>query len=264
MTKRHGLGRDNITVIRTRLDTDVYKPTDVEPAFVEKYSLPKKGRTIVMAIRVEKSKKPWLDNLLKFAEGVGDEIDDINVVVAGDGELLDHYVRRADEINTRRGSSIVRFIGPIFEVPEMIRLYNFADIIVGNGRGIMEAMACRKPVVVLGENGEGAAVGPENIDDVAKFNFSGRHFRHHKGACDSVSLLKELITDDKWQAKGAQFCFDYIRKYMDAEIGSKEIRAVCQRAVNRKHSSMEYLRWYVRIVKAVLGGWMSRRLGKRV
>ena len=46
-------------------------------------------------------------------------------------------------------------IGPVYGTADLVQLYNHADVMVGSGRGILEAMACGKAAIVLGESGEG-------------------------------------------------------------------------------------------------------------
>jgi len=250
MADRYNLDKNKISVIRARIDVRVYKPTKADPAFLDKYKLPRSGKKVLMAIRLTQGKRPWLENLMSFAAQAGEEDFDVHVIIAGEGGLLEHFRERAGQINARAGRQVVHMVGPVYGIDQMSKLYSHADIVVGNGRGIIEAMACRKPVVVLGENGEGALVEPENIDRVAEYNFSGRHFRYRQGTVrDSISVLKDLVHDDATLAQAGRFSLEYIKKHMDAAIGAREILSVYEKALTKKHSQIDYIKWHLRIVQ---------------
>lgn len=72
----------------------------------------------------------------------------------------------------------------MFGNDDLIQLYSYADLVMGHGRGILEAMACGKSVVVLNKNGTGEFVSDKNVNIVSKFNFSGRHYGSSYEPCN--------------------------------------------------------------------------------
>ncbi|HDZ85462.1 MAG TPA: glycosyltransferase [Candidatus Moranbacteria bacterium] len=68
----------------------------------------------------------------------------------------------------------------VWNIEELI---NNADLVVGLGRGAYEAMACGRAVIIYDERsydsiqGADGIVIPDNADEVAKNNFSGRRFK---------------------------------------------------------------------------------------
>jgi len=258
--------RDRLSIIRARIDTRVYRQMEVGDAFISKYNLPTTGRKVVMAVRVAETKRPWLDNLMRFAERVGNEQSGPQVVLAGEGPLLDEYEKRASGINRRCvGRARCHVIGPVFAIQELCQLHNYADVVVGHGRGILEAMACGKPAVILGEGGQGALVGPDNVEEIAHYNFSGRHFRHRHGSGEDLpALLRALITDERRLAEAGRFSHKYIRDHMAAETGAKQLLAVYEKALGRRHSRADFIRWYLTVAKVKAAQACRRRLGGRI
>jgi glycosyltransferase involved in cell wall biosynthesis len=266
MVTKYNLEPNNISLIRARIDTESYKPEQVEAEFMQKYKLPQSGRKIVMATRLEDNKKPWIDMMLNFAERLAEKDEPAHIIIAGEGPLLDEQEANACSIVTKNEiSRIVHFIGPLFTIKELNQLYNYADVVVGNGRGILEAMACEKAVVILGEYDEGELVGAENIQDIAYYNFSGRHFRPQaRGKNGLTPLLYKLITDQQLLAEAGRFSLDYIKKYMAAEIGANAVLAVYQRALLKKHSYRDYLQWYLKLIWTFFLASSKRRLVSRI
>ena len=141
---------------------------------------------------LSRPKQRWLDNIFEFGRQNSRTDKSVSVIIAGKGEMLAEMSKKAANINAANRSRLIAYlVGPIFRIDEMNQFYNYADVVVGSRRGIMEAMACRKPVIVLGENGEREVVTPENIEDIAYFNFSGRHFRHCSRSGNSLPLQLE-------------------------------------------------------------------------
>jgi len=219
-----------------------------------------------MATRLEDNKKPWIDMMLNFAERVAEKDEPAHIVIAGEGKLLDELEANSCSMDTKNLiGRIVHIIGPLYTIRELNQLYNYADVVVGNGRGILEAMACGKPVVILGEYDEGELVGAENIQDIAYFNFSGRHFRPQaRGKSGLTPLLYKLMTDQQLLAEAGSFSLDYIKKYMAAEIGANAVLAVYQRALLKKHSYRDYLQWYLRLIWTFFLASSKRRLVARI
>lgn len=262
MVKKYHLNTDNITVIRARIDTDIYKPEIVSPHFIQKYNLPQSQYKIVIATRLEDNKKLWMDNLLSFADQVLEKGIPARFVIAGEGPLL-HYIKgRAFAINQKSNSGhIVHLTGPVFEMSELNQLYNYADLIVGNGRGILEAMACAKPVIILGEKGEAEIVSLSNIEAIARFNFSGRHFRYaHHFDADMPTLCERLITNNVLQNDACRFSFEYIKNHMNAEVGAQQLLTVYNKALFKKHSFCNYIVWYLTVCKTITLDRLKRGL----
>lgn len=265
LPKAYRLIEDNLHLIRARIDRDVYKPEEVNSAFVREYGLGESGKKVVMAMRLAWGKKAWLKAIMEAAESLAASSTDVCIVIAGDGPLLPMLRERAAQINRKsKDGPVLHFIGPIVGLKEINQFYNYGDVVAGSGRGILEAMACRKPVVVLGENGEGEVVGPENIENIAYFNFSGRHFRHRSNPAGSLPLLlKDLLRDENRQRQLGDYSCEYIRTQMDARIGAEQLLDVYQKALNKRSSLIDYAEWSVRAICAGITG-IGPAIRKRV
>lgn len=107
----------------------------------------------------------------------------------------------------------------------------WADLVVTLGRGALEAMAQGKCVLVadnrayIGAFGDGY-VTRDNIDEIAKHNFSGRRFKHH--------LTREWIEGElaKYDAADSDFLYAYVSEKHDVKkivveyLKSKQIHLV--------------------------------------
>ncbi len=258
--------KDRLHLIRARIDTSLYKPEKVESEFVEEYGLPESGLKIVVATRLDAQKSSWLDLITRIAQTIVEESVDLKIIAATYGDLLPLLRDRADQVNknSARGS-VIHLVGQIKSLKHMIQLYSYADVVIGSGRGILEAMACRKPVVVLGENGEGEILAPENIEETAYYNFSGRHFRYRPEPPESVIvLLRDLLMDPDRRGRLADFSYEYIQREMDARIGAEQLAKVYAEALERKPGSlMSAILWYGTAAKEKISVGIRNRISPR-
>ncbi len=259
MPQKYGLKKENIHLIRARIDRNVYKPAQVSAGLLTKYNLPNSDKKLAMAIRLDEDKRPWINTILNVAESFAESGKDVQIIIAGTGTLLGELREKASQINQKSECrAILHFIGPIYSSNELNQFYNYSDVVVGHGQGILEAMACRKPVVVLGENGQGEAVEPENIDDVAYFNFSGRHFRNKTSDNPLPFILEQLLSDTDTQKKLGGYGYEYIESTMDARIAAQQLVEVYNKALGQEPDSLlDGIVWYAKASKQAI------RLGVR-
>lgn len=249
--QKYPLITSNLHLIRARIDTDVYRPSLQSPTFVKRHALPMSGTKICMAIRLEKQKKRWINAMFLAASQLKKDNCQIHFVVAGEGSLLDEFKQQALQFNQScpEGGLSIRFIGPVLGVSDICDFYNYADVVIGNGRGILEAMACKKSVMVLGESGQGQWLGPDNVKQVAHYNFSGRHFRYDSIPQEGLGvLLKSVVTNPEKQIQYAEFAYDYIHQCMDAKLGAEKLSDVYQKAMRKKIMFKHFVAWYLKAI----------------
>ena len=214
--------------IPARLDRTLYGPGARDPAIESQYGFPGSGFCYFMAMRIGPFKKKWLDGILSMVREVpvGRET---HVVMAGGGRLFEWMKDEVAALNRRRGNyARIALLGPVYDPRHMAALYRSADVVMGHARGIMEAMCCGRPVVCLGENGEADFVTPDNVERMAYYNFSGRHFRLER----NPPMLRELWSDARPRDLNAlgEFSLRYADRELSAGPGARALLGVYERA----------------------------------
>lgn len=120
---------------------------------------PSTGRKILFIGRLDPDKYFSIKVIIKALK----KVPDIELLVAGSGPYYDQLKSEAPPW--------VKCNGYIADMPSII---NDADIVIGTGRGVREAMACGKPVIALDAYGYDGLVTPENIQSLEYQNFMGR------------------------------------------------------------------------------------------
>ncbi|HWL93681.1 MAG TPA: glycosyltransferase [Phycisphaerae bacterium] len=252
---------DRLHLIRARIDTSAYHPAPVDADFLARFGLPASGRKLVMAVRLWENKRPWLVSMMDFAEQQALSGVPAQVVIAGEGALLRELKQWAARINSGRRGQIVHLPGAIFGVEDLKSLYNYADVVAGSGRGILEAMACGKAVANLGERGECEVIDEDTIEDAAYYNFSGRHFRARNAPAAAIQqALGELMKDSQRLNRLGQFSLSYIHREMDAGIGAAQLAGVYQKAAGERSKSTDYWRWNLLAARRIAGAILAKRI----
>lgn len=225
---KYGYQDKFLSLVKARIDMDIFKKKEISYEFLTKYNLFGKCKyKIAIAIRMTKAKEPWINSLFKIAKILSANDIDIEIIIAGDGNLFSFFKRQGQVLNDSFDKNIVKFIGPVLNNDDMVQLYNYADLVFGHGRGILEAMACGKPVVVLNKNGSGEFVKPDNVEKISKYNFSGRHSEVISDTDDVLLVeMKDVFFSKKNREKLGKFCYTYIQKEMDAKIGARNLQNI--------------------------------------
>jgi len=151
-----------MTVIRNGIDTDAFRPLNI----------PGNGSKILYIGRLVAEKYFTLKIIMEALRSTpGMQLD-----VAGNGPYLEQLKSVAPKC--------VNFLGFVKEMPAVI---NQADIVIGTGRGIKEAMACGKPAISTDNMCYDGIVTPENIETLEYSNFMGR---------SGLPLKKENLLQD--------------------------------------------------------------------
>lgn len=131
------------------------------------------GKIILHVSRLSSIKGAVALALLDSMPYVLSHNSDIKLIIIGEGPLRAEVEAKAAAINlTYPGCiEILNFTDRIVD------WYNAADLVVGEGRVAIEAMACQRPIVAI-RNGSMffGAVTPENIQEAIAVNFDGTVF----------------------------------------------------------------------------------------
>lgn len=95
----------------------------------------------------------------------------LELVVIGDGPKFEAIKELSAFIEEESGQ---RFIHVLGKKARMNEYYNIADIVVGTGRVALEAMACGKPVLAVGNHGYFGWIEPGNYEE-AWSHYFGDH-----------------------------------------------------------------------------------------
>jgi glycosyltransferase involved in cell wall biosynthesis len=127
---------------------------------------------LVYASRLAWGKATACDTLLRAMKDLHQYgWDRLQLIVVGDGPKYEAIHALASFIQEESGRKFIHMLG---KQSQMREYYNAADIVVGTGRVALEAMACEKPVLAIGNHGYYGWVEPDNYEQ-AWSHYFGDH-----------------------------------------------------------------------------------------
>lgn len=227
----------DINIISERISSSIYKPS------INKYNL-KEGISenkinLMFLMRLHPQKKPFIDSLLAFGRSLCNHEISVNIIVAGDGELKNYIETNAKSIQLKSKNKVTwNFIGNIYSETKIAELINSATAVIGTGRGLMEAMACKKPAIILGENNEFELIQENNIDIISYYNFSGRHFKFHNRENNIKDIIIKLSSNVNLE-QISNFSFNYFESNLNASIGASKLIYLYKKSLEKKPNILD-------------------------
>lgn len=209
LTEQFQFTMQQITKIANGIDFSMFKPYDKELAR-QQLGLDRDSAIILHVSRLSNIKGAVSLALLDSIEHVINENSAVTLVILGEGPLRQRIEELAAKINERYCNSKVSIYG---FTDNICLWYNAADVIVGEGRVAIEALACEKPVVAI-RNGEHffGTIRGTNIDEAINVNFDGRNF-----VVDKHTMARQIKLAMGLQAEECQEIAGYIRQKLSLE-----------------------------------------------
>lgn len=165
--------KDKIEVIPNGVDIEKFKPLKMNECCNTLFFL-----SLLDAFHKYKG----LDYLLKALKIVKLKIDDVKLIVGGEGKLLDYYTKMAHELGLKNNIEFRGFIPH----EKIVEYYNRSNVFIlpsisskqeGFGIVALEALACETPVIStdivgvaddLKKSNAGIIIPPKNVDKLAQ------------------------------------------------------------------------------------------------
>ncbi|QHW31011.1 glycosyltransferase family 4 protein [Paenibacillus rhizovicinus] len=92
----------------------------------------------------------------------------LHVVIAGSGNQAAAIAELAETVNLECGATFIHLVGSQMQMRDY---YNLGDLVVGTGRVALEAMACGKPLLAIGNHGYFGFVNPPVYSEAWQYYF---------------------------------------------------------------------------------------------
>lgn len=155
-----GVPAETVTVIPNGIDCERFSPPDSPPS----------PHSILFASRLDADCSLGAELLCDVAPALAEIYPDLQITLAGGGNVLPYFFGRAEQINRGRKEPLIRTLGSVSDMPSLLRKNR---IFVGVSRAAMEAAACGCAVLLCGNEGYAGVLSPSNPAQACS-NFCGR------------------------------------------------------------------------------------------
>jgi len=140
----------DIYVTINGIDTEKFSENVDVSDIMEEFSLEPKTKKIVYISRMDADRAEVAFHLTEIVPELVKINPDIEIVIVGDGNVFDELKNKVDATNESLEKRYITLTGGRTDVYKFAAL---SDIFVGVSRSALEAMACKKPVIVAGNEG---------------------------------------------------------------------------------------------------------------
>ena len=150
--------------------------------------------------RMDEDRAMVAEQLIDCAERISEEIDGVQFLIAGGGNVFDRLKAKADIVNEKLGRQCVVMTGARTDINKIVAA---GDIFVGVSRAALEAMSAEKPVIVAGNEGYIGIFSEDKLPVAQENNFCCRGCEMSRGELlirDVTALLK--AGDDERKSLG--------------------------------------------------------------
>ncbi len=140
----------DIRVTINGIDTDKFSP-DVSPEDAKKeFNIADNENVITYVSRMDESRSLAAKQLIEAVPALMDEIENLRVLIVGNGDDFETVKEMADKVNDASGREVITLAGSRTDINKLIAP---CKLFVGVSRAALEAMAAEKPVVIAGNEG---------------------------------------------------------------------------------------------------------------
>ena len=218
---------NSLVVISNRVESDelsvllnVYGQKKLGDEFKKKYDVPSNARIVMRIVQVSDWYVDGLFQCVADIESLVLKGNDLCFVHIGGGDLalIDDFKRCIDDAYERIGKIVA--VTAQDEFANAAQYLPLADIIIGTGRGAFEAMYYKIPLIVQDFKASGFydVVGSDNINEIAWYNFSGRHDSFDVDR-SNLQYAVEIISENSRTNK-QELELDLMRGYFDRNLDS--------------------------------------------
>lgn len=200
LCRHFGLDPARVEVIPNGIDVSDFRP-GLDPSEARLKAGLSPGHAVILhASRLERDVVAGTLTVLRAAPAFLED-PRVFLLILGDGPERPRVLAEIERVNRELGRQAVKWLGRQQEMPPW---FNLATVVLGSGRVALEAMACGRPVIVVGGQPSQRADGlaevaglaePAAYPELMATNFCARGFAHLDPVPTLVRAVKVVLED---------------------------------------------------------------------
>jgi len=186
---------EDVVLIPNGIDIDNFRPNVDITKIREEFGIQSGTKVISWIGRFSGPRGKIIEEMVEkvFPEILAGAPNRILLIVGG-GEKPNTLERKVKAINHRIGRQGIKFTNLRKDIPQICIL---SDLIIGAGRVALEAMACERVVISVGENKLIGLINPETIEEGIYTNFGDCCGYQPVDWVRLTSAIDEVLNDEK-------------------------------------------------------------------
>jgi len=182
----YNIPEKDIFVTINGIDTEKFSQNTPCDNVRKEFRIKENDNTIVYVSRMDESRSLVAKQLINIAERLDKDIDNLKIIIVGGGDDYNNVASLAKSANDKIGRNVIFLTGARTDINNIIAAGN---LFVGVSRAALEAMACRKAVIIAGNEGYIGLFDSDKLNQSQLTNFCCRGCR----ASDEEILYKDIM-----------------------------------------------------------------------
>lgn len=150
LMENYDVPAEHISVTINGIDTEKFSPAVSGERVLREVGFSPERPTISYVSRMDESRALVARHLVAIAPRLRAQIPNVQILIAGGGDVFDDIYAEAQKVNEAAGENFVVMTGARTDINEIVAA---GDVFAGVSRAALEAMAAAKPVIVAGNEG---------------------------------------------------------------------------------------------------------------
>ena len=150
LVDNYGIDPDNIRVTINGIDLEKFSDRTDYSDIAREFSFREDAVRIVYVSRMDTDRSLAAHKLIEAAEDIAEKIENLEIVIVGGGNDFESVRTEAERVNEKVGRRLIITTGSRTDINKFTAS---GDIFIGVSRAALEAMACRKPAIIAGNEG---------------------------------------------------------------------------------------------------------------
>ncbi len=218
------------------INDEVFYPREADPSILKELKVAEDDCVISTICRLDRDSSKPAFMLVNSAKKLNNEIDNLRILIVGDGNQFERLRDKAVAINKRIGRELIILTGARSDISAILSV---TGIFIGISRGALEAMAMEKPVVLCGDFGYLGIMDEDSKDQAIETNMTCRGMSYPVELKLQTDLLL-LIKNDEVRNRNAKLNYSTVREYYTVDKMAEDAISMYHKAFSEKTTPPKY------------------------
>lgn len=190
----YGIDRDKVRITVNGINLNTFSKQD-NLTLRAQYGLNEENKVILCVSRIDTGACENVFRFLESAKEIYDAVPQARIVIVGNGNRFEELKKLTQGINAKTCENYIQLAGAKTNIADYLHM---ADAFAGVSRSALEAMACRLPTIIIGNQGYLGVYSEKILPACIETNFTCRGYDYVSAHEVAEIMISMLSTPEKF------------------------------------------------------------------